>query len=89
MRKRYEAEWIEKQHTNEYGDWDPDKDEYVGSYHKTFEAALQAARTGAKASGIPWLRVTEQHENFDDGPPAYWDNVRVWSGDLDGYEEVA
>ncbi len=88
MANRFEAEWITKQHIDEYGDWQPDDDEYACSRHKTFEAAKAAALAGARASGVEWYRVYEQaHICDDDDTVPYWQNVRHWVGDFEGCEE--
>jgi hypothetical protein len=86
---RYEAEWIAAQYHDEHGEWDPDRDEYVGSTHATLEAAQRAALEGSKKAGVvEWCRVTE--ERFDSSlgipriSPAAWDVTRVWSGGWDG-----
>jgi hypothetical protein len=87
---RYEAEWIAAQHIDkDTGEWDPDRDEYVGSTHATLEAAQRAAIEGSKNAGVvEWCRVAE--ETFDPSlniprrSSAAWDTTRVWHGDWEG-----
>jgi hypothetical protein len=86
---RYSAKWIVKQHTNEFGEWDPDRDEYVGSDHTTLEAAIAAAVMGSKkADVVEWWRVTQERFNAEVGiprrHPAAWDTARIWHGDWEG-----
>lgn len=86
---RYTAEWISAQHEDEFGEWEPDRDEYMGSTHATLEAAQRAAIDGSKqANVVEWCRVTE--ERFDSSlgiprrSPAAWDATCLWHGDWNG-----
>lgn len=86
---RFEAEWITAQHIDEFGDWNPDDDDYAYSTHPTLEAAQAAAIAGSKAAGVvDWCRVAEYHFNAELGIPARcdaaWDTVRAWTGDWEG-----
>lgn len=86
---RFEAEWISAQHHDEFGEWEPDRDEYSCSVHSTFEAAKAASIAGSKrANVVEWCRVSEVHFNSEIGIPARhqaaWDTVRVWHGDWQG-----
>lgn len=86
---RFRAEWIDAQHHDEHGDWDPDRDEYVGSTHATLEAAQKAAIAGSKkANVVEWVKVTEERFNpslrIHRRSDAAWDTVRVWHGDWVG-----
>lgn len=86
---RYSAEWIVKQHNDEFGEWDPDRDEYVGSDHDTLGAAIAAAiAESKKANVVEWWRVVEERFNAEIGiprrHPAAWDTSRVWHGDWSG-----
>ena len=86
---RYSAEWIVKQHNDEFGEWDPDRDEYVGSDHATLGAAVAAAiAESKKANCVEWWRVTEERFNPEVRIPcsnsAAWDTTRVWHGDWAG-----
>jgi hypothetical protein len=81
--KRYEAEWISKQHTDNSGQWDPDRDEFCASYHKTRIAAERAAiRESKKADQCEWIRVAEQEYNGCE-----WIDQRVWNGDWKGLSQ--
>jgi len=86
---RFIAEWIAAQHHDERGEWDPDRDEYVGSTHATLEAAQAAAISESKKAGVvEWVKVEEQTFNAELGIPrrseAAWDVTRAWHGDWDG-----
>lgn len=89
MDTRYIAEWIEKQHVNEFGEWESDRDEYVGKDCKTLAAAKRVAITESKRCNVvEWCRVTVEQFNPDLGIPrrssAAWDTVAVWHGDWQG-----
>lgn len=89
MDTRYVAEWIEKQYQDEYGDWDPDRDEYRGMDCKTLEEAKRKAiENGKKANVVEWCRVTVEEFNASLGIPrrssAAWDTVATWHGDWEG-----
>jgi hypothetical protein len=94
MDKRFTAEWIEKQHLDEHGDWNPDDDEYVGQVYKTLEQAkLVAAKESKRAGIVEWCRVTVEEFNPDLGIPrrsdAAWDHISTWSGDWEGnWDEI-
>lgn len=80
LQVRFIAEWIAAQHTNEFGDWDPDRDEYEFTVHNTLEDAQRSAVESGRAAGVvEWARVIEERRGQHG-----WDEVRYWSGDWDG-----
>jgi hypothetical protein len=86
---RYTAEWIERQHVDEYGEWNPDDDEYRGMDFDTLEKAKVAAVKYGKQAGVcEWARVTVEQFNPSLGIPrrvgAAWDVIAVWHGDWEG-----
>jgi hypothetical protein len=86
---RYSAEWISKQHCDESGEWEPDRDEYACSSHETFESAKADAIASSKAANcVEWWRVCEERFDASLGIPrrsaAAWDTTRTWSGDWQG-----
>lgn len=90
---RYEAEWIEKQHANASGEWEPDKDDFCSSLHVTKREAEDAAIiSGQRADACEWISVTEQHLIDRE-----WRDIKRWTGDWNGldpqpthfYEECA
>lgn len=86
---RYIAEWIVAQHNDEHGEWEPDRDEYVGETHATLEAAKTAAIAKSKAANcVEWWRVQEERFDPELGiprrSPAAWDTTRTWHGDWQG-----
>lgn len=89
---RFKAEWIEKQHMDESGDWIPDKDEYGEAFFKTFDEAHAAAVKNSKRAGqAEWVRIAEQHvvHEDDDGYRfKRWETLRSWTGDYDGLDET-
>jgi len=89
MDRRYVAEWIERQYKDEYGEWDPDRDDYRGMDCKSLEdAQAKAIAFGRLANAAEWARVTVKDFNPDLGIPcrssAAWDTVAVWHGDWEG-----
>lgn len=89
MDTRYIAEWIEAQHKDEYGEWNPDDDEYVGRNCKSLEEAQCVAVAESKRCGVvEWCRVTVEQFNPSLDIPrqcsAAWDTVAVWHGDWQG-----
>ena len=87
---RFTAEWIKAQHTDPVtGEWNPDRDEYVGQTFSTLKAAQSAAiRESKRANVVEWCRVSEERFNAELGIPrrsdAAWDTVAVYHGDWDG-----
>lgn len=86
---RFFAEWINKQHVDEHGEWEPDRDEYMKQLCRNLdEAKLVAVAMGKKANVVEWARVAEENFNAEVGisprHPAAWDTVRVWHGDWQG-----
>lgn len=80
---RYEAEWVEKQHADASGEWNPDRDEYAVSHHATKEEAEKAAIAASKKAGqVEWILVAEQQFRGYD-----WVDIRRWTGDYDGLHE--
>ncbi len=90
---RFVAEWISKQHVDELGDWQPDRDEYSSSNHGTLvEAQKAAVASGKVVNVVEWARVTEEHRTPHPDLPGrwYWEEVRSWTGDWEGnWEEIA
>jgi hypothetical protein len=80
---RYEAQWITKQYCDPDGEWNPDRDEFSGSYHATKEAAERAAiRASKKAGQCEWILVAEQeYRGYE------WVDRRRWTGDWNGLLE--
>ena len=86
---RFIAEWIVRQHIDERGEWEPDRDEREFSTHKTLAEAQEAAIAGAKkAHVVEWCAVEEETYNASLGiprrSPAAWDSLRTWCGDYEG-----
>src|SRR5512146_2645173 len=80
---RFEAEWIERQHCDKDGEWDPERDEYSVSYHRTREAAQRAAiRLGKRAGQCDWFSVSEQRYVRNE-----WITIQRWTGDWTGFSE--
>ena len=89
MDTRYVAEWIEKQHVDEHGEWNPDDDEYCGRDCKSLAEAQRVAIEESKRAGAcEWCRVTVEEFNPSLGIPrrssAAWDTVELWHGDWEG-----
>ena len=86
---RYVAEWIEAQHVDEFGEWNPDRDEYAGRNCPSLALAKAVAIRESKRCGVvEWCRVTEEVFNPDLGIPrrsdAAWDVVCTYHGDWSG-----
>lgn len=86
---RYTAEWIAAQHHDENGEWEPDRDEYVGRACKSLADAKRLAVVESKRCNVvEWCRVTVEQFNPSLGIPrrsdAAWDTVAVHYGDWDG-----
>jgi hypothetical protein len=80
MEVRYVAEWIAKQHQDERGEWDPDRDEFEFSVHRTKADAEHAAvKAGKRCAAADWVRVS-----FETKGPHGWEEERRWCGDWDG-----
>ena len=82
---RYRAQWVAKQHIDEYDFWEPDEDEYRVSYHASKDEAERAAIVASKqADQCEWINVAEQKFIRRE-----WVTQRLWSGDWEGlHEEV-
>lgn len=81
--RRFEAEWVTKQHRDSSGEWNPDRDEHAHSHHATREEAESAAIAGAKLSGIEWILVAEQEQLRRE-----WVDINRWTGDFDGLNDL-
>jgi len=80
---RFEAGWIEKQHRDSDGEWNPDMDEFAASYHDSrVNAELSAIKSSKAAGQCEWIQVTEQA--FVKGE---WADRRIWVGDWDGLHD--
>lgn len=88
------AEWIAAQHVDEFGEWEPDMDEYRMQDCATLEEAKRVSvERGKAANVVEWARVSEMQFDPDLGIPARsaaaWNTVRIWSGDWQGnWDEV-
>jgi len=81
--RRFEANWIERQHVDANGEWNPDRDEYSASYHRTRETAQRAAIRGSQRAGqCEWWSVSEQQYVH-----GQWIDVQRWTGDWSGFSE--
>jgi hypothetical protein len=83
---RYEAEWVDKQHFNEQGEWDADKDEYSVSHHDTREAAAAAAIAESKKTNYEWISVAKQ-QYMPARIGGEWIDIQRWTGDWDGLHD--
>lgn len=80
QQRRFEAEWISRQHRDAHGEWNPDLDEYTVSYHLTLDTAVaEAVKQGKAAAQAEWWCVSEQRWLNSE-----WLDVRRWNGDWDG-----
>lgn len=74
---RFEAQWITKQYVDAHGEGNPDKDEYVSSYHLTRDEAESAALVNSKrARQCEWFLIAEQKYSGHT-----WTDQRRWTGD--------
>lgn len=78
---RFTAEWIEEIARDANGEWDPDRDKYAVSTHRTVEAAVEKAVRESKTHGTCWARVAVEVCVARTLAGGRWEEIDAWTGD--------